>query len=61
MPRFIQKMLQKIDENEGSEAIEVIDKYITCALPDEIEYPEMNKPGRESADPPSCNHVQEEK
>ena len=50
-------MLQKIDENEGSEVVEVIDKYITYALPDEIEYLEMNKPGRESADPPSCNHV----
>ena len=33
----------KIDENNDSEVIEFIDKYITCALPDEEKYPEMNK------------------
>ena len=33
----------KIDENTNSEVIEFIDKYITCALPDEEKYPEMNK------------------
>ena len=33
----------KIDENNGSEVIEFIDKYITCALPDDETYPEMNK------------------
>ena len=32
----------KIDENEGSEVVESIDKYITCALPDETKYPEMS-------------------
>ena len=32
----------KIDENEDSEVAEFIDKYITCALPDEIKYPEMS-------------------
>ena len=32
----------KIDENEGSEVVEFIDKYITCALPDETKYPEMS-------------------
>ena len=32
----------KIDENEDSEIIEFIDKYITCALPDETKYPEMS-------------------
>ena len=31
----------KIDENEGSEVVVHIDKYITCALPDETKYPEM--------------------
>ena len=33
----------KIDENEGSEVVEFIDKYITCALPDETKYPEISK------------------
>ena len=33
----------KIDKNNDSEVIEFIDKYITCALPDEEKYPEMNK------------------
>ena len=33
----------KIDENNDSDVIEFIDKYITCALPDEEKYPEMNK------------------
>ena len=33
----------KIDENNDSEVIEFIDKYITRALPDEEKYPEMNK------------------
>ena len=33
----------KIDEISNSEVIEFIDKYITCALLDEEEYPEMNK------------------
>ena len=32
----------KIDENNDSEVIEFIDKCITCALPDEETYPEMN-------------------
>ena len=32
----------KIDENEDSEVTEFIDKYITCALVDEIKYPEMS-------------------
>ena len=32
----------KIDENEDSEVFEFIDKYITCALPDETKYPEMS-------------------
>ena len=32
----------KIDENEDSEGVEFIDKYITCSLPDETEYPEMS-------------------
>ena len=33
----------KIDENNDSEVIELIDKYITCALLDEEKYPEVNK------------------
>ena len=33
----------KINENNNSEVIEFIDKYITCVLPDEEKYPEMNK------------------
>ena len=33
----------KIDESNGIEAIEFIDKCITCALPDEEKYPEINK------------------
>ena len=32
----------KIDENEDSEVVEFIDKYITCALPDETKYPELS-------------------
>ena len=32
----------KIDENEGSEVVKFIDKYIRCALPDETKYPEMS-------------------
>ena len=32
----------KIDENEDSEVVEFIDKYITCALPDATRYPEMS-------------------
>ena len=32
----------KIDENEGSEVEEFINKYITCSLPDESEYAELN-------------------
>ena len=32
----------RIDENEDSEIVEFIDKYITCALPDETKYPEMS-------------------
>ena len=32
----------KIDENEDSEVVEFIDKYITCALPDETKHPEMS-------------------
>ena len=30
----------KIDENEDSEVVAFIDKYITCALPDATKYPE---------------------
>ena len=33
----------KIDENNDSKVIEFIDKYITCVLPDEEKYSEMNK------------------
>ena len=33
----------KIDDNNDSQVIEVIDKYIKCALPDKEKYPEMNK------------------
>ena len=33
----------KIDDNNDSEVMEVIDKYIKCALPDKEKYPEMNK------------------
>ena len=33
----------KIDENNDSDVIEFINKYITCALPDEEKYPEMKK------------------
>ena len=32
----------KINENEDIEIVEFIDKYITCALPDETKQPEMN-------------------
>ena len=32
----------EIDENEDSEVVEFIDKYITCALTDETKYPEMS-------------------
>ena len=32
----------KIDENEGSELVEFIDKYTTCALPDETKYAEIS-------------------
>ena len=32
----------KNDENKDSEVVEFKNKYITCALPDETEYPEMN-------------------
>ena len=46
----------KIDENEGSEVVEFIDKYIICALPDAI-----YQFSKESADPPPYNHLQEEK
>ena len=34
--------IQEIDKNEDSEVVEFTDKYITCALPDETKYPEMN-------------------
>ena len=33
----------KIDKNIDSEVIELIDKYITCTLPDEGKYPEINR------------------
>ena len=45
----------KIDENEDSEVVEFIDKYITCALPDETKQPEMSK---ESVEQPLYNHLQ---
>ena len=32
----------KIGENEDREVVEFIDKYITCALPDETKYPEIS-------------------
>ena len=32
----------KIDENEDSEVVEFIDKYIACALRDDTKYPEMS-------------------
>ena len=32
----------KIDKSEGSELVEFIDNYITCALPDVTKYPEMS-------------------
>ena len=32
----------KIGEDEDSNVVEFIDKYITCALPDEPKYPEMS-------------------
>ena len=32
----------RIDENEDSEIVEFIDKYIICALSDETKYPEMS-------------------
>ena len=32
---------QKVDENQNIDVVEFIDKYITCALPDNTEYPEM--------------------
>ena len=32
----------KIDKNEDIEVVEFINKYITCALPDETKYPEMS-------------------
>ena len=32
----------KIDENEDSEVVEFIDKYITCALPGQTKYSEMS-------------------
>ena len=35
----------KADENNDGKVIEFMDKYITCALPDEEKYPEMNKLG----------------
>ena len=33
----------KNDENEDSEVVEFIDKYVTCALPDATNYPERSK------------------
>ena len=47
----------KPDENEESEVVEFIDKYIICALLDEPKYPEMNNLIIESADLPSNNHL----
>ena len=44
----------KIDESQDSEVVELIDKYITCALPDETKYPQLSK---EITDPPSYNHL----
>ena len=32
----------KICEDEDSNVVEFIDKYFTCALPDEPKYPEMS-------------------
>ena len=50
----------KIDENEGSEAVEFIDKYIVQALPDKTKYPEMNNLVKKVS-PPSYNQLQKEK
>ena len=36
------KLRTKIDKNEDSEVVKFIDKYITCALPDETKFPEMS-------------------
>ena len=33
----------KIDQNEGSDVVEFIDKHIICALPNETKYPEISK------------------
>ena len=33
----------KIDEEDDSQVIAFIDKYITCSIPDEKEYPELNR------------------
>jgi len=33
----------KIDENEDSDVVEFIDKYITCSMPDENQYPDLQK------------------
>ena len=33
----------RIDENDDSEVIAFIDKYITCSVPNEKEYPALNK------------------
>ena len=44
----------KIDGNNNSDVIELIDKYITCALLDEEKYPEMNKLARKVQ---TCHHT----
>ena len=33
----------KIDEDNDSDVTAFIDKYITCSIPDQKEYPELNK------------------
>ena len=32
----------KIDQDEDDEVVEFIDKYISCAIPDKDEYPDLN-------------------
>ena len=52
----------KIDENEDSEVVEFIDKYITCALPDATKYPEMSnlvKKVQPHYDSTTCRKIKE--
>ena len=40
-----------IDENEYSEVVEFIDKYITCTLPYETKYPKMSNLNKRKCTP----------